>query len=98
VHDADRKPPDGLSKRRDQRPIRLDGEDIRPEQGQGDRQRSEACADLQHPLAGRRAGLPGDRACHVPVGEEMLPERLPRPDAVPCGQLGQPATGERLTR
>ena len=53
-----------------------------PASAQRERQRTEAGPDLDHAVAGLHAREPHDVRGHVGVGEEVLTERLARPDPV----------------
>ena len=68
-------------------PVELDRAHVRTGVGQRDGERTDAGSDLDDPLAGLQLGEADDPARGVLVGEEVLAERLRRPDPVAREEL-----------
>ncbi len=87
-----------LAERRDDGPVELDREDLRPRRGERNGERSEARADLEDAIAPADLGEGGDPAGEVRVDEEVLTERGRGADVVALGELPDRAPPEGPTR
>ena len=75
------RPPSASRRVRLERPVELDGVDVRDAVGEVGRQDAEPGADLQHDVLRLELGEPPDHAEDVRVGEEVLAELAFRRDA-----------------